>query len=101
MPHANARAAIVIAVTGVVGVLVMLGAFLELLWWRGWDITPVRRIPQGRIAPPAGRKCAPVAFCATLSRGLPPFVHVQVLPRVLPVDVLLVTAHPWLNQRVL
>jgi len=34
MPHANARAAIVIAVTGCVGVLVMVGAFLELLWWR-------------------------------------------------------------------
>jgi hypothetical protein len=30
MPHANARAAIAIAVTEVVGVLVMVEAFLEL-----------------------------------------------------------------------
>jgi hypothetical protein len=33
MPHANARAAIAIAVTEVVGVLVMVGAFPEV-WWR-------------------------------------------------------------------
>src|SRR5438045_7663773 len=36
-----------------------------------------------------------------MNPALPLLIHVEILPRMLPVRVLLVASHPWLNERVL